>query len=317
MKLFSLFVFVAMFTASFSNAAVPTVFVKKNDGSKVQYKLLPVKHDPRHAEVVERRLSLASKSLFHKQYDIPSSVLPAIRDQGNRGTCAYFATVGLLETYYMTQPSTACCLKISEECLVGLRNWEYETDSYTGADKPDVRPDPNGDLPNSIALTIQHYGVPEAGHFGVSEEQVDCVYDGNNEKGQSISLSLYEIATKSSKPYGQGLKFDLNNGPTIDSIKELIALNVPVEVGVLVYWEYLDGRSDWRFNPKIDNEDNLAGAHAIQLVGFETKLGKTVFKFKNSWGKSWGEEGYGTIDEALLKKSWGYDPAFDFTTSIH
>jgi hypothetical protein len=185
---------------------------------------------------------------------------------------------------------------------------------YAGADKPDVRPDPNGDLPQSIIQTISQFGVPEAKAYG---ETLSCEYNGFNENGLDLSLDDYTkiFSSGGSVAYGKSLKFNYDQKPTIESVKALIAANIPVEVGVVVYNEYMYG-SDWRFNAEIDTEDHIAGGHAIMLTGYTTSNGKTIFTFKNSWGTTWGNAGYGTMDDGLVLNSWGYDPSFDMAVSV-
>lgn len=53
--------------------------------------------------------------------------------------------------------------------------------------------------------------------------------------------------------------------------------------------------------PYPSNPNMCYGGHAVCLVGFDA--GKRMFKFKNSWGTSWGENGYGYFN---------YDYAQDF-----
>lgn len=295
-----------------------TAQVLKADGSVGTYRLLPVHHDPSHAAQVQARLMRESARVsghLPKQYQIPTKMLPPIRDQGQRGTCAYFATVGILESYFMGQSSSFGSTRLSEECLVDVRNWMADnTSTYTGDDAPDARPDPNGDLPQSIIKTIGHYGVPEAKTYG---DSLSCVYNGDNQDGADINVTDYSsiFSNGQSKAFGKGLKFNYDQHPTIDSVKALISANIPVEVGVVVYNEFMD-QIDWRYNPKTDNENNIAGGHAIMLTGYTTQGGKTIFTFKNSWGTSWGKAGYGTMDEGLIANSWGYDPSFDMTVSV-
>jgi C1A family cysteine protease len=316
-KVFALAVSLLSSVAVSQAKADPTAQVLKADGSFSTYKLLPLHHVPMHAAEVKARLmreSLRSAAHLPAQYQIPTKKLPAIRDQGNRGTCAYFATVGILESYFMGQSSSFGKTKISEECLVDVRNWMADNAEYTGEDKPDMRPDPNGDLPQSIIKTIAQYGVPVAKSYS---QDLSCEYNGDNENGMDVSVEDYtQIFSSGASPaYGKDLKFHYDQKPTIDSVKALIAANIPVEVGVVVYNEYMYG-SDWRFDPAQDTEDNIAGGHAIMLTGYKTSNGKTIFTFKNSWGTSWGKAGYGTMDDALVMNSWGYDPSFDMTVSV-
>lgn len=65
----------------------------------------------------------------------------------------------------------------------------------------------------------------------------------------------------------------------------------------------------WKLNGKIEPVNAPAGswAHAILLVGYKKMLDgnnqqKWFFHFKNSWGTSWGEAGYGWISEDYITK---------------
>lgn len=291
--------------------------VIRNDGSVGHFKLLPVHYDPTHAAVVKSRVSFLGDSATPPQYTIPTAALPVVRDQGQRGTCAYFATVGIIEAYYINQSSTNSALTLSEECLVDVRNWEFDQGAkYTGDDAPAQRPDPNGDLPNSIIKTVNENGVPAS---AVYNQNVDCSYDGNNTNGNDLALTDYQstfTGPQASAAYGKEINFAQNTAPTINTVKALIAAGIPVEVGIVVYNEYMN-ETDWRFDAKTDTADNIAGGHAVILTGYDTtsEPGKTVFTFKNSWGTSWGNTGYGTIDDGILTNSWAYDPSFDFIVS--
>jgi len=50
--------------------------------------------------------------------------------------------------------------------------------------------------------------------------------------------------------------------------------------------------------PETDDEE--VGGHAICVVGYDDKT--QLFKFKNSWGKSWGRKGYGFLPYEYLRK---------------
>ncbi len=288
--------------------------VHKADGSVGKYLFLPVHYDASHArEVLNRRADLASVAL-PASYQIPAALIPAVRDQGERGTCAYFSTIAITEAYYMAQSRNNSGINLSEECLADVRDWMYDQGTkYTGDDKPDQRPDPNGDFPASIVKTIEENGVPLANKFG----STDCRYSATD--GRKVSLSAYLASFKganASRPYAKGLTYAQNTAPTIEAVKALLANNNPVEVGIIVYNEYMN-ESDWRFNAAVDVDSNIAGGHAITLTGYKTSGTKTIFTFKNSWGTSWGSAGYGTIDDGILSHSWAYDPGYDFIVSLH
>jgi hypothetical protein len=66
----------------------------------------------------------------------------------------------------------------------------------------------------------------------------------------------------------------------------------PVVIGIACFKEILSVGSDGIISYP-SNPNDVLGGHAICAVGYndDTKL----IKFKNSWGKEWGENGYGYI----------------------
>lgn len=282
--------------------------VPKYDGDIGFYRLRSVHFEPEHAAVVDARLrKIAPVRGLPSTHQIPQTMLPPVRDQGQRGTCAYFATLGLAEAYYMAQSPNNKDIELSEECLTELRNWMFDDKSYVGDDKPAQRPDPDGDDPGQIARTITRNGVPLAANYPVA----DCRYSDRNTRALPMDVYHQTPAT-----WAKGANFDFNAKPTIDSIRALIAANIPVEVGVLVFNDDFEN-STWRYSPWSDNNQTLAGGHAIQLTGYRTDSdGQTMFTFKNSWGR-WGAHGYGQIQDKRLTYGWGYDSSLEFTLALH
>jgi C1A family cysteine protease len=80
----------------------------------------------------------------------------------------------------------------------------------------------------------------------------------------------------------------------------------PFVAGVPVYsnWSTID-----RDGLVPDPGGQFRGGHAILIVGYDDK--KQLFKFQNSWGRSWGDRGYGYITYEWMKKyswdCWGAD----------
>ncbi len=66
----------------------------------------------------------------------------------------------------------------------------------------------------------------------------------------------------------------------------------PVPIGVPCFYEFFfvgdDGVISYPENP-----DTIYGGHAICAVGYDDD--KKLIKFKNSWGYSWGQNGYGYL----------------------
>lgn len=313
-KRFVFFV-VGILIAASARAEMLSLPIVKNDGEVSFYRMMKVHRDPGQARLVEERLARSEPVRgLPSSYTIPDSALPPIRDQGERGTCAYFATLGLVETYYMAKSPSYGNINLSVECLTDVRNWMFDQKTYTGDDKPGERPDPNGDDPWSVGLTITHNGVPLSAKYGSAE----CRYADTSDRDLSLDDYLATFSGSSgSFPFAKGIGFDYNTAPTIDSIRALIAGNIPVEVGVLVYDEDFNDPV-WRYNVFDDNEQTLAGGHAIQLTGYATLSdGHTMFLFKNSWGKFWGMRGWGQIREDRIIHGWKYEKDLEFTLSMH
>jgi hypothetical protein len=54
--------------------------------------------------------------------------------------------------------------------------------------------------------------------------------------------------------------------------------------------------------PDFDARDSDAG-HAMSIVGYRVQANGTYFLLKNSWGKSWGDQGYAWIHETTLTRN--------------
>ena len=52
-----------------------------------------------------------------------------------------------------------------------------------------------------------------------------------------------------------------------------------------------------------DKREQYDGYHAICLTGYTYIKNKLYFQFQNSWGKLWGENGFGYISEDYIKSS--------------
>jgi hypothetical protein len=60
---------------------------------------------------------------------------------------------------------------------------------------------------------------------------------------------------------------------------------------------------------KLGDKDKRLGGHAVVIVGFD--LADSSIKFANSWGVSWGSNGFGTMSakdaQSALKSMWAID----------
>lgn len=92
------------------------------------------------------------------------------------------------------------------------------------------------------------------------------------------------------------------------AIKSQLAAGYPVVFGISVYESFeSDAVARTGTVPMPKTKEKMLGGHAILLVGYTS----TVFRFRNSWGPSWGKSGYATLPKAYVLSP---DLASDFWT---
>jgi Papain family cysteine protease len=99
---------------------------------------------------------------------------------------------------------------------------------------------------------------------------------------------------------------------TIDGIKGALNRNGPVVAGISLF--------EGAMEPNVSQpgllglptkKEQIVGGHAIVIVGYDDE--KRRFKFVNSWGRTWGEEGFGYLPYEYFTK-YGFE-AWTFTLS--
>ena len=104
------------------------------------------------------------------------------------------------------------------------------------------------------------------------------------------------------------------NGINIRAIKEHLAKDAPVAIGMMVggsFMEGMMGRKLWQ--PTREDYAQLGfGGHAMTIIGYDDKLAGGAFQIMNSWGPEWGENGIGWVRyadfEQFGREAYGIDP---------
>jgi C1A family cysteine protease len=121
----------------------------------------------------------------------------------------------------------------------------------------------------------------------------------NNNGVCSENLWKYKISKFKQKPpancYASALKNQvqeyLSVNPTIPQIKQCLADGFPVAFGFSVYSSFMTdqvAKTGIMSMPK--DTDQLEGGHAVLAVGYDDA--KSALIVRNSWGRSWGLNGY-------------------------
>jgi C1A family cysteine protease len=93
----------------------------------------------------------------------------------------------------------------------------------------------------------------------------------------------------------------------IDEIKSSLQENGPVVSGVTLYGSAMSDETvkNGRL-PLAVASDHVLGGHALCLVGYNDE--RRELKFINSWGKDWGDHGYGYMPydyaDRFVTESW-------------
>lgn len=101
-------------------------------------------------------------------------------------------------------------------------------------------------------------------------------------------------------------------------IMEVVNLNKPVLLGILVYTDFLSVSADNPVVPMPADSDVDVGGHAVSIVGYD--LDKQQFLIKNSYGSGWGDQGYGWLPFEYVNmysfEKWYFDISDPRTNSL-
>jgi C1A family cysteine protease len=85
----------------------------------------------------------------------------------------------------------------------------------------------------------------------------------------------------------------------LDEIRACLAMGLPVVFGFAVYEHVMSEEIAKTGVLRVPEQDErMQGGHAILAVGYDDNA-KTIL-FRNSWGTSWGQAGYGTMPYAYF-----------------
>ncbi|MES3039083.1 MAG: C1 family peptidase [Bdellovibrionota bacterium] len=244
-----------------------------------------------------------SKKLVH---ELPSQMIVPVRDQGTAGSCTDFVVTDLVLEHYLAKSPLYRGKTLSVSCLMGLRDWMFDSPSYTDSDKPTAKPSVYGEGP-TVAQTVIKYGIPFAENYdALGIDCRDSVTDFKNISLQDYQ-KLFEQPPNPTTRLGQGLKVVIEQTPSFDFIRRLLDQNIPVAIGIVPYIEN-QKEAVWILN-KNDPPWFPMGGHALQLIGY-TNDG--YFKFKNSWGEDWGQKGFGFVSEEFILYGWKLEPRLNY-----
>jgi len=199
-----------------------------------------------------------------------TKLMSPVRDQKDEGTCVAFASVvGVKE--FQEKKEYHKPIELSPRFLYSLCK------QFDGA------PFEEGTYPRIAMKVLLNYGVCHESFWPYVPHQKSLP-----RKGADLDAKRFKI-----KAYAR-LKLQLE-------MQRSLVVNGPFLAGVRVYKSWFNKSVERTgFIPMPKRDEQLIGGHAICIAGYDDKL--KIFKFKNSWGPNWADNGYGYLPYSYMNK---------------
>jgi len=235
---------------------------------------------PKDWRAKARFVSFKRKADLPAQFDL-RPYLPPVKSQGGCGSCWAFATVGVLECVVSLKEGTT--VDLSEQWLVSC-NTETEAPHLLLNGEWGCN---GGWFAHGYHQASPGGSVDECGESGAVLE-TDFPYVRDDAACGCPYEHYYWI---DSWAYISGEE-DI---PDVDSIKQAIMMYGPISAAVCATGNGFQAYSGGVFNGAKPEDREVD--HAIILVGWDDTLGTAgAWILRNSWGTSWGIDGYMYIE---------------------
>lgn len=231
-----------------------------------------------------------------KIIDFSDEMTPS-RNQSDRGTCTIFSTMGLIEG--AIKKDLGVDVNLSEEYMnyTSKKTGIYNTTEGSVVSENIAAVYKGGLLlENDWAYQSSWFkkSLPCEEYKSTDSNAPKICFSHNSPNNKVLAQT---IDPKNIKFFG--LKKDTN-----EIIKHLANTKRPLAMSVNVNFNGWSKTGETDYNEKLREEclttPANCGGHSIILTGYD--MNKKVFMFKNSWGRSWGQNGYGTIPFEAVDK---------------
>jgi hypothetical protein len=171
-----------------------------------------------------------------------------------------------------------------------------------------------------ISARYIYYAARKAAGFDLESDNGAYIKDGiavlSSEGAVAEALWPYRPGKFAEKPPAAvetAQRFRITDArlvTTVDDLKRALKQNGPVVAGITLFTgSTADEVSKTGVIPIPNKKEHVVGGHAIVIVGYDDQARRV--KFVNSWGKQWGERGFGFLPYEYVEKYM--DDAWTFT----
>ncbi|HRD58421.1 MAG TPA: C1 family peptidase [Ferruginibacter sp.] len=139
-------------------------------------------------------------------------------------------------------------------------------------------------------------------------------YDENDCSRQASNNLAQEAQSGKIHGFTRLTESDGVNGLNIRAIKEHLAKDAPVVIGMMVGGSFMEGMMGQKiWHPTAQDRQQMGfGGHAMCVIGYDDRLEGGAFEIMNSWGPEWGQNGIGFVRYAdfveFTREAYGIDP---------
>lgn len=236
---------------------------------------------------IEKEHSTIFTTYNGQNYQLKDSVdlsylMPPAGNQGTKGSCWAWATTYALRS---TMDNNATFISSGNLDLTKVYSPEYVYQYYKG----NINDCNWGATSSEMLAKILNDGAVKFSDFAYNENA--C----NNQP----SVALQNTAKKFSK---LGYKVQVLND--LFSIKKILSDNQPLVISIRVDDYFCTQGNITRQSPFWSNYNTRFGSHAMVIVGYNNRL--KALKVLNSWGPTFGDNGYVWISYSIINSAMNY-----------
>jgi len=143
----------------------------------------------------------------------------------------------------------------------------------------------------------------------------DFPYDDRDCERQPNGQLIQEASDFRMQGFTRLTTTESTNGINIHAVKEHLAKDVPVVIGMMVggsFMQEMAGKDIW--HPTDDDYTMMGfGGHAMCVIGYDDRKEGGAFEIMNSWGKEWGNNGVAYVKysdfKRFVREAYGINPA--------